>query len=430
MIARRLRSMKLRRLVLPIVLLSSIGYIMVLQLGEQQSQQASIQRRAIHQSHASQHPSMTATSGSVAIALNALANPITAASSEQEETLQCVTYSGPCFFMNHPNGSTAPTRPVAAAKRPNATDEQPKLRPTSQPLRPFSLHNVTLLSGTRFHTAQRTNIEWLRTLDPDRLLYYFRNLSRLASPTGLRPHGGWDGAGTGLRGHIVGHYLSAASMAAATTGDALLRRNLERITAGLEQCQNALGEQGYLSGFPQSEFAQMEDVPARPYAWVPYYVMHKLLAGLVDYHRLWGSQRALGVAIRLAEHLHARVARVLTRGMGAWHTFINQEVGGMSEVLTDLSLATGESRWLQLAAMFERPCFLRPLILAYQQRQRQRAHENRTADADGVRAQDAHLAAMAIERMHTCRSYWGRWHAMKRPATAHYVARRKLSGRS
>ena len=392
--------MKVRRLVLPFVVLSSIGYIMVLQLGEQQSQQASTQRWGIHQSHATQHRNMVAMSSSVTIALNALANPIMAASSEQEETLQCVTYSGPCFFMNHPNGSTAPTRPVAAAKRPNATDEQPRLRPTPQPLRPFSLHNVTLLSGTRFHTAQRTNVEWLRTLEPDRMLYYFRNLSRLSSPMGLRPHGGWDGAGTGLRGHIVGHYLSAASMAAATTRDTILLRNLERITVGLEQCQHALGEQGYLSGFPQSEFAQMEAVPARPYAWVPYYVMHKLLAGLLDYHRLWGSRRALGVAIRLAEHLHTRVARMLTRGIGTWHNFINQEVGGMSEVLTDLSLVTGESRWLQLAAMFERPCFLRPLILAYQRRQRQRAHGNHTAGDRGDRGQDGRLAAAAIERMH------------------------------
>ena len=159
---------------------------MVLQLGEQQSQQASTQGRGIHQSHATQHRNMAAKSSSVTIALNALANPIMAASPEQEETLQCVTYSGPCFFMNHPNGSTAPTRPVAAAKRPNATDEQLRLRPTPQPLRPFSLHNVTLLSGTRFHTAQRTNVEWLRKFRASRTTkssHWLQPLSGSRQPT-------------------------------------------------------------------------------------------------------------------------------------------------------------------------------------------------------------------------------------------------------
>ena len=49
-------------------------------------------------------------------------------------------------------------------------------------------------------------------------------------------------------------------------------------------------------GRPHS--AQMEDFPAPRYAWVPYYVMHKILAGLVDYHRLWQSSRALAIAVR------------------------------------------------------------------------------------------------------------------------------------
>ena len=36
----------------------------------------------------------------------------------------------------------------------------------------------------------------------------------------------------------------------------------------------------------------------------------------------------------------------------------------MSEALTDLARATGSDQWLQLAALFERPCFLRPLVFA------------------------------------------------------------------
>ena len=52
------------------------------------------------------------------------------------------------------------------------------------------------------------------------------------------------------------------------------------------------------------------------------------------------------------------------KGLDGWRVFVNQEVGGMSEALTDLARATGSDQWLQLAALFERPCFVRPLVYA------------------------------------------------------------------
>ena len=63
-----------------------------------------------------------------------LANPVALSPVAEEETLQCVDYSGPCFFMNHPTGQ-APLHSVPGAKlQPRA-----QLRPASLPLRPFSL---------------------------------------------------------------------------------------------------------------------------------------------------------------------------------------------------------------------------------------------------------------------------------------------------
>ena len=255
--------MRLRSIGIPLLALLS-GYWLVYDSASRQPPPA--RRLRPFSSHAS---NVEVEPLSASISLAVLANPMPTSPALDEETLQCVKYSGPCFFMNHRTG-VAPTMPIAAAKLPSSIDSQPTLRPLRLPLAPFSLHNVSLAPGTRFYTAQRTNVDWLRQLEPDRLLYYFRNLSHLAQPAGVKPHGGWDGAGTGLRGHIVGHYLSAASMAAAATGDALLLHNLDLVTRGLEECQQALGESGYLSGFSQSEFQQMEDFPAPPYAWVPY----------------------------------------------------------------------------------------------------------------------------------------------------------------
>ena len=183
----------------------------------------------------------------------------------EEETLHCVQYSGPCYFMNHPNGD-APVQPVQAARL--ESDGSKPLQPPILPLHPFSLHDLHLLPGTRFHRAQQINVAWLHQLDPDRMLYYYRNLSGIAQPHGVRPHGGWDGAGTGLRGHILGHWMAAASMAAASSGDELLRSRLDYVVRSLEACQAAINEGGYLAGFPPSEFRQMETLPAPRCAWL------------------------------------------------------------------------------------------------------------------------------------------------------------------
>ena len=134
---------------------------------------------------------------------------------------------------------------------------------------------------------------------------------------------------------------------------------------------------------------------------MPYYVMHKLLAGLLQYHFLWRAAPPLEVAIRLAGHLEARVMRVLARGVEQWHTFLNQEVGGMSEALADLATATGNSSWLQLAALFERPCFVRPLMLHFQRRRGERQPPQSGGEVGrGASGGGDSLAARAIEQMH------------------------------
>ena len=56
-----------------------------------------------------------------------------------------------------------------------------------------------------------------------------------------RPYGGWESAGHVLRGEFVGHYLMAASTAAAATGDAELKARVEYVVGVLEQVQAADG---------------------------------------------------------------------------------------------------------------------------------------------------------------------------------------------
>jgi len=52
--------------------------------------------------------------------------------------------------------------------------------------------------------AQRTNLEYLLLLDPDRLVWSFRTQAGLPAPG--EPYGGWEGPDVELRGHFVGKH--------------------------------------------------------------------------------------------------------------------------------------------------------------------------------------------------------------------------------
>ena len=210
-------------------------------------------------------------------------------------------------------------RPVVVAALPTALEEQPTLKynAEAQSLLPFELSAVRLSPESRFGAAQQLNANFLRLLDPDRLLFFFRRLANVPQPrTDIIPYGGWESQGSGLRGEFAGHFLHAAAAVAVASDDALLRSRCEVIVRVLAECQAASGD-GYLSAFPQSEFATVEDFKSRA-PWVPYYVLHKLLAGLLSTHELLKSQQALEVAVRLAEHIKGRVHRLLAKGIDTW----------------------------------------------------------------------------------------------------------------
>jgi hypothetical protein len=171
-----------------------------------------------------------------------LENVLTEAATKMaSEQLQCSNYAGPMFLPYNPGGTIKKTKPLQGAKMPDALEDQPtgpapevvggcpdggcdtSARPR-WPLRPFSAHETRLLSGSRFHTAEATNLAFLRLLEPDRLLYYFRHRAKVPQVNGAKPYGGWESGGHVLRGEFIGHYLVAAATAAASTGDAELRR--------------------------------------------------------------------------------------------------------------------------------------------------------------------------------------------------------------
>jgi len=223
-------------------------------------------------------------------------------------------------------------------------------------LEAFPLRDVRLLDGP-FLEMQRRGLAYLLSLDPDRLLHTFRLNAGL--PTNARPYGGWEGPKVELRGHSLGHYLTACALAWEATGDESLKARAVAVTAELRNVQLALAARGatpgYLSAFPEEFFDRVE---ARKGVWAPYYTLHKILAGLLDVHRVFGDPLALETAKAMAAWVGVRAKGLST---AQWQEMLQTEFGGMQESLTELHAVTRDPEHLRLARLFDHKLVFDPL---------------------------------------------------------------------
>lgn len=228
--------------------------------------------------------------------------------------------------------------------------------------RPLPLPAVRLTGGP-LKRAQELDGNYLLTLEPDRMLAFYRRLAGLEAKA--EPYTGWDGGGRNLTGHIAGHYLSAVSLMWAATGDARLKQRADYIVGELKVVQDTHGDgfAGALEGV-KAAFAEVSKGNIRSAnfdlngLWSPWYTLHKTYAGLRDAYRHMGSQAALDVEVKFAQWAE----RVLAPMNGVQvQRMLATEFGGMNEVLADLYADTGDTRWLDLSYRFEHNAVLDPL---------------------------------------------------------------------
>ena len=221
---------------------------------------------------------------------------------------------------------------------------------------PFALKSVRLLPGP-FKEAMERDLGYMMSLDNDRLLHMFRTTAGL--PSKAEAYGGWEKPDVELRGHSIGHYLSAAALMYASTGDPRIKAKADAIVAGLAECQKALGPSGYLAAFPESFFDRVESVRT---VWAPYYTVHKIMAGLVDMVEHCGSRQALEVVEGMARWVKSRTDKSDRGHMERVLNFTEQ--GGMNEVLANLYAVTGNADHLATARRFDERHYTEPLSRA------------------------------------------------------------------
>ncbi|MFA6798769.1 MAG: beta-L-arabinofuranosidase domain-containing protein, partial [Bacteroidales bacterium] len=147
----------------------------------------------------------------------------------------------------------------------------------------FSLDQVNLLSGPFLH-AMELDQAVLLNYEPDRML------SKFYSEAGLTPkaehYHGWEDAT--ISGHTLGHYLSACALMYSSTGDDAFLERVNYIVDELKVVQDANGN-GFAGAFPNWQQAMEEEVAhgiIRSQGfdlngiWVPWYNLHKTMAGL------------------------------------------------------------------------------------------------------------------------------------------------------
>jgi DUF1680 family protein len=226
--------------------------------------------------------------------------------------------------------------------------------------RMFALGDVHLGEGVFAH-SHALNRRYLAALEVDRLVAPYRSEATLVPRAPKYPN--WESMG--LEGHTAGHYLSALAQEAAQ-GDDEMRQRLDYMVRELAACQQANGD-GYVGAVPNGRALWKSvaegTVDAGSFslgnAWVPFYNLHKMFAGLRDAWLHAGNRQARAMLIAFADWADRLVAGLDEQQMQA---LLATEHGGMNEVLADVYAITGDRRYLVLARRFSHRALLEPLL--------------------------------------------------------------------
>ena len=228
----------------------------------------------------------------------------------------------------------------------------------SEKARYFPLAQVRLGPGP-FLEAQKLDAAYLLQLEPDRMLHNFRVNAGLAPRAPV--YGGWESVEPWIEirchGHTLGHYLTAAACMYESTGDARFAERVDYIVGELADCQSKTG--GWLTAFPDGVAPLTDSLAGKPFAGVPWYTTHKVLAGLRDAHLHRGSKPALDVLVKFTQWIHDTSADVSNEQM---QKMLDREHGGMNEVLADVGAITGNEGFFKLAQRFSHRALFDPLF--------------------------------------------------------------------
>ncbi len=211
------------------------------------------------------------------------------------------------------------------------------------------MNSVTLLDSYEQNAFEK-EVEYLKSLDADKLLRGFCDIAGIEWKA--EKYGGWETSA--IQGHTLGHYLTAVAQAYSYSNDEELKKITDYIISVLAQCQD---ESGYLAAIPESHYVQIENGNTSG-TWVPWYSLHKILAGLIDVYTFTDNKQALMVASNLGDWVYSRTSRWSPE---IQKTVLNVEYGGMNDCLYSLYKYTENENHLSAAHSFDEMTLFEPL---------------------------------------------------------------------
>ena len=235
---------------------------------------------------------------------------------------------------------------------PEISNSKMKIKPVV-PIKAYSfnLKDVRLLNSP-FRHAMQMDSAYLLLIKPDRLLYRFYKHAGLPVKDSI--YGGWEK--DGISGHTLGHYLSACALMYASTGNKQFKERVDYSVDELRKCQLAR-KTGYIGAVPNEDtiFAQVKrgDIRSAGFdlngGWVPWYTLHKVIAGLLDAYLYCDNEKALTIAVAAADW-----TGTIVNGLNEEQRLkmLNCEHGGMNEALANIYAITGDKKYLDLSLKF------------------------------------------------------------------------------
>lgn len=228
-------------------------------------------------------------------------------------------------------------------------------------LKQTNFENVHLLPGL-FAERAEVNRSYLMELSKQGLLQNFYieagivmpGLQVVDDPSAAELHWGWEAPICQLRGHFLGHWLSAASMLIATNKDRELKAKLDIIIDELDRCRILNGGK-WIGSIPEKYFKKLEN---NEYVWSPQYTMHKTLLGLMHAYQYTKNETALTILDNAADWYLDWTAAMKEKNP---HAVYSGEEGGMLEVWATLYELTKSEKYFTLAERYSHPSIFKKL---------------------------------------------------------------------
>ena len=211
------------------------------------------------------------------------------------------------------------------------------------------MKNVTLLDSYE-QNAFELEKKYLKSLNPDKLLKGFCEIAGV--DLDAEKYGGWETSA--IQGHTLGHYLTAVSQAYASSKDEEFKKITDYMVSVLSKCQ---AENGYLAAIPENHYEKLENGNTEG-TWVPWYSLHKILAGLVSVYEFTENEQALDVASKLGDWVYSHTSKWTSETQ---KIVLNIEYGGMNDALYDLYKFTKSEKHLSAAHSFDELALFEPL---------------------------------------------------------------------